>query len=272
MIVGVAQMNSISGDIPRNVVCAIGLIHEAAKQGSDIVLLPEFFNMEYFAQYRDLRYLEYAEPLDGYTIQQVAAAAKQNRVWVVANIFEKQRSGFLYDTAVLIDRDGNVHGAYRKAHPAAVYGLEKIYIRYGSHFPVFDIEGWRVGMMICWDTYFPEVARTLALHGAELILVPFAAPKPHLWQELLSIRAFENGLFIAACNKVGPEGEWDFYGQSLVVNPAGEVIARVQENATEVFVAELDRSLVAEWRKRYPMFRDRRPDLYGSLVTSTEDL
>ena len=272
MRVALAQMNSITENIPANVNRAIDLIVEAADHDSDIVLLPEFFNMEYFAQYRDYKYLNYAEPLHGYTIERISKAAKQANVWVVATIFEQQRPGFLYDTAVLIDRMGEIHGVYRKAHPAAVYGLEKIYFRYGSHFRVFDIEGWPTGIMICWDAYFPEVARILALRGAEIILTPFASPKPHIWRELIQMRAFENGCYLAACNKVGPEGDWTFYGRSMVADPAGEIIAEVKENNNEVIYADLHKERVTEWRRRFPVFRDRRPDLYEAIILPTEDL
>ena len=266
-----AQMNS-EIDIKKNVQHAVDLIHTAAKNDCDLVLLPEFFNMIYFAQYRDYQYLSMAEPISGETIKQISAAAQESKVWVVATIFEQQRPGFLYDTAVVIDREGNVHGTYRKTHPAAVYGLEKIYFRSGSNFPVFDIEGWPTGIMICWDSYFPEVARILALRGAELILVPFATPNPHVWHELIAMRAFENGCYLADCNKVGPEGDWTFYGKSMIASPAGEIIAEVNSNGDELIYADLHKEEIFEWRKRFPIFRDRRPDLYEDITKAMEDL
>lgn len=271
MRVCAAQMNSTS-EIDENIQRAVALIHTAAENGSDLVLLPEFFNMVYFAQYRDYQYLSDAEPIQGNTIRQISEAARSNKVWVVATIFEQQRPGVLYDTAVLIDRQGAVHGAYRKAHPAAVYGLEKIYFRSGSHFPVFDIEGWPTGIMICWDAYFPETARILALHGAELILAPFATPNPHVWRELIAMRAFENGCYLAACNKVGPEGDWTFYGKSMIASPAGEIIAQVTGAGDELIYADLEKEMIFEWRKRFPVFRDRRPELYADITKPMEDL
>jgi predicted amidohydrolase len=270
--IGLAQMNSKTGDIPGNVDVAIDLVAQAAGQGCDLVLLPEFFNMEYFAQYRDIKYLDYAEPIEGgYTIGRLSRAAADLKVWVVATIFEQQWPGLRYDTAVLIDRQGCIKGTYRKAHPAAVYGLEKIYFRFGSHFPVFQIEDWRAGMMICYDTYFPETARILAVRGAELILTPFASPGPHIWRELISVRAFENGCYLAACNKVGPEGDWVFAGGSMVAAPDGQTVSMVKTDGNEVIYADLDHRMVEEWRRRFPMYRDRRPDLYGDLTRPTED-
>jgi predicted amidohydrolase len=272
MRVGFAQMNSVSGDKPRNVARAVELLGEAAGRGADLVVLPEFFNVEYFAQHRDYKYLDYAEPLSGPSITEVAAAAARHHIWTVATILEREKAGFFYDTAVLIDREGRVHGTYRKTHPAAVYSLEKIYFRFGSHFPVFDVEGWPVGILICYDTFFPEVARTLALRGAELLVAPFAAPKHSMWRQLHTIRAFENGCFLVVCNKVGQEDEWRFSGESLVATPSAELPLVASDECDEVGVVELDRSLVDTWRRRFPMFRDRRPDLYGALVAPTEDL
>jgi N-carbamoylputrescine amidase len=267
-------MNSVVGDKSENVARAVELIGDAAKQDADLVLIPEFYNTEYFPQYRDYKYLEYGESLDGPSLEPIAAAAKEHEVWIVATIFEKNKPGHFYDTAVLFDREGNQRGAYRKTHPAAVYSLEKIYFRYGAHFPVFDIEGWPTGIMICYDTLFPEVARSLALRGAELILAPFAAHPAvrAFWRQLHSIRAFENGCFLAVCNKVGREGEWDFAGESLIASPAGELLAVASDTEDDLIVADLDRSLVDQWRQRWPMFRDRRPDLYMDLVTPPENL
>jgi len=235
-------------------------------------VLPEFFNVEYFPQYRDYKYLEYAEPLNGPSLRSIAAAASEHKIWIAATIFEKDKPGHFYDTAVLFDREGRRYGAYRKTHPAAVYSLEKIYFRFGSKFPVFDIEGWPTGIMICYDAFFPEVARTLALRGAELILAPFAAPKHAIWRELLTIRAFENGCFLAACNKVGREGDWDMSGESLIADPGGRLLVVASAEKDDLVVADLDRKQVDEWRQRFPMFRDRRPDLYSALVSATEDI
>jgi predicted amidohydrolase len=272
MRLALAQMNSQERERDRNVARAVELVAEAAKLKSDLVLLPEFFNVEYFAQYRDYSYLDYAEPLDGYSLQQIAEAAREHKIWIVATILERDKPGVYYDTAVLFDREGVVRGTYRKTHPAAVFSLEKIYFRYGSLFPVVDVEGWPTSIMICYDMFFPEVARTEALRGAELILAPFAAPKHPIWRELNVIRAFENGCFLAVCNKVGKEGEWLFAGESLVTAPSGEVIAIASSTEDDVVVADLNRELVETWRRRYPMFRDRRPDLYGDLVRATETL
>jgi N-carbamoylputrescine amidase len=274
MRVALAQMNSAEGARERNVARAVELIGAAADQRADLVLLPELFSTEYFPQYRDLKYLDYAESLDGPSLGTIANAARKANVWVVATIFEKLRPGLFFDTAVLIDREGIRRGAYRKTHPAAVYSLEKIYFRYGGHFPIMDVEGWPTGIMICYDAMFPEVARTLALRGAELILVPFAAHPAarSYWRQLHSIRAFENGCYVAVCNKVGKEGDWEFGGESLVACPSGELLAIASDKEDDLVIVDLERGLIDTWRQRFPMFRDRRPDLYTALVTPPEDL
>lgn len=272
MRLALAQMRSEANNKQRNVDVAVESVARAAAGRADIVVLPEFFNVEYFAQYRDYKYLDYAEPLAGPSLSRVSETAAKHRIWVVATILEERQPGFYYDTAVLFDREGRPRGEYRKTHPAAVYSLEKIYFRFGSKFPVFNVEGWPVGIMICYDTFFPEVARTLALKGAELLVAPFAAPKHPIWREMLVMRAFENGCYVAACNKVGHEGEWTFSGESMVTGPNGEVLAVASSDQDDLIFTDIDRDEVRTWRRRYPMFRDRRPDLYGAVVAATEDL
>lgn len=272
MRVAVAQMTSHTNAKERNLERAVELVAEAAARRADLVILPEFFNVEYFAQHRDYRYLDYAEALDGPSLTAVRAACRRARVWSVATVLERARAGVCYDTAALIDRDGEIQGTYRKTHPAAVYGLEKIYFRYGSHYPVFGVEGWQVGIMICYDAFFPEAVRSLALHGAELVVAPFAAPSHPVWQAMHITRAFENGIYLAVCNKVGREDTWTFTGESLIVSPGGELLGVASDSKDDVICADLDLAQVEYWRRRYPMFRDRRPDLYGALVAATEDL
>jgi N-carbamoylputrescine amidase len=191
---------------------------------------------------------------------------------IVATIFEEEAAGLCYDSAIVIDRAGEIAGKYRKTHPAAVQSLEKIYFRYGSYFPVFRVDGWRVGAIICYDTLFPESARCVAVNGAELILVPFAAPEIKCWREIMITRAFENGAYFAPCNKVGLEGEWIFGGSSMIVDPFGGVAAEMGAAGEGIISAELDRKEVFAARREKPMFRDRRPDLYTPICMPTENV
>lgn len=143
---------------------------------------------------------------------------------------------------------------------------------FGSQYPVVQIGGFKVGFVICYDTLFPESVRSVALNGAELVIIPYASPKVDFWEYLMRTRAVENGVFLAPCNKVGLEGDWTFGGRSMIVNPWGEIVAEAGDQGDQIIAAELDRDQVFKARRRYPMFRDRRPDLYRALVADTEDL
>ena len=170
------QMNS-TPDHGENVARAAGYIDDAVAAGKpDLVVVPEFFNHPYVFQYRDYAHIDEAEGEDGIAISTMRAKARAHGIHIIATIFEAESAGLCYDSAIVIDASGTILGRYRKAHPAAVRSLEKIYFRYGSHFPVFRIGEWRVGINICYDTFFPESARCAAVNGAELIVVPFAAP------------------------------------------------------------------------------------------------
>jgi N-carbamoylputrescine amidase len=266
------QMNS-GGDRDSNLERACTHLDEAVEsERPDLVVLPEFFNNVYFAQWRDLSLMDWAERDDGPTITAMRERARRHRVAIVATIFEEDGAGVYYDTAMLIDRSGEIVGKYRKVQPAAVQSLEKLFFRFGSHFPVFELDGWRVGMNVCYDTLFPESARCTALNGAELIVVPFAAPQQMIWRDLMRTRAFDNGVYFAPCNKVGAEGEWTFGGQSMIVDPLGEVLTEAGDAGDQVVSAVLDREAVFAARRRYPMFRDRRPDLYTAITTPSENL
>jgi predicted amidohydrolase len=271
MRLSLIQMNS-AADRDQNVARACELVDQAAAAGPDLIVLPEFFNTLYFAQHRDYAYLDLAEPDDGPSITAMRGRARAHRCHIVATILEYESAGLIYDTAILIDPEGTTVGKYRKVQPAAVQSLEKIFFRYGAHFPVFRVGEWRLGINVCYDTFFPESARCAALNGADLIVVPFAAPKQLLWREIMRARAFENGVWFAPCNKVGREDDWTFPGGSMIVDPFGEVVAEAGEESDETITYELDLDAVAAARRRYPMFRDRRPELYGPICANSEDI
>ncbi len=270
MRISLIQMNSRAGARDENVGRASEYIAQAAQQGAEVVVLPEFFNYEYFPQYRDYRYMDYAEPQDGVTTTRMREAAVTNRVWVVSTIFEMERPGLYYDTAMLIDPAGEIAGKYRKVHPAALLSLEKIYFRGGSAFPVFGIGDWTVGFSICYDNLFPESCRCLAVAGAELIIAPYATPIDDPWENFLTTRALENGVFLAACNHVGQEGEWRFSGKSLIISPQGKVLFEASGTEEQILTAEIHREQVVESRRRFPLFRDRRPEVYSILAQPME--
>ena len=294
MNLSLIQMNCGS-DRDTNVARACDFIDRAAKDKPDLIVLPEFFNNLYFAQYRDYKYVQWAEPDDGFSISRVKEKAKQHKVYIIATLYEQERPGLYFDTAMVINPQGQIIGKYRKTHPAGYRALELIYYRYGSKFPVFEIHGWKVGIVICYDLFFPETARSVTLNGAELIIVPFASPigylSPessslpdgtgpasldkagwlHRWDAKMTMRAIENIVFLAPCNHSGQEGEAIFNGGSRIVDPKGDIIVDAGEEE-RVITADLKREHLINARQTTPFLRDRRPHLYKALVSETEDL
>jgi N-carbamoylputrescine amidase len=271
MKISLIQMNSKEGDRDFNVEKACLRIQEAISDHPDIIVLPEFFNTEYFPQYRDYRYMEYAEREDGYTLSRVRELSKKYSVHIIATIYEREGPAFYYDTAMIINPEGEIIGKYRKVHPSAVKSLEKIYFKGGSRFSVFVINGWKVGIAICYDWRFPESVRCLALQGAELVILPFATSTIDMWPKAMSTRAWENGLYLAACNKVGQEGDWNFPGGSMIVDPEGNII-KSAGNKEEIITADLDLSLVYQAHVKSPTFRDRRPEVYKIISTFEDEI
>ena len=266
------QMNSKTASRDENVERAGAFIDEAARRRPDVVVLPEFFNVEYFPQFRDYRYMDYAETEDGYTQTRMKAKAREHEIHLVSTIFEAARPGFYYDTAMLINPEGRIVGKYRKVHPAAHLSLEKIYFRGGSSFPVFPIGDWTVGVSICYDNLFPESCRCLMLHGAELIIAPYATPVSDPWENFLTTRALENGVYLAACNHVGQEGGWAMSGKSMIIDPLGKILVQASGSDEQIISADVDRDAVIQARRRFLLARDRRPDAYRAITTPTEEL
>ena len=238
------------------------------KYAPDLVVLPEFFHAFYFPQHSDVqRYWSLAEPLDGPAVTALREWARDLKTCIVAGIYERASMGIQFDTAVMVESDGSVAGTYRKVHaPGVSGGYEKLYYVPGSQYPVFTTStGWKVGLLICYDWRFPEAARSLAVRGAELILMPFATPPMRLWSEVLRTRAWENQLYVAACNRVGQDGSWAFAGRSLVADPWGDVIAE-GGSEEQIIVADIDVEQIGLARSTDFNWRDRRPDTYGDLV------
>lgn len=267
----VASVQMFSTDnVQENIGKACRYIDEAGAKGADLVVLPEFFNTLFFAQYQDPVYHHLAEADTGRTITAIREAAQRNRIAVVATIYERQEAGLYFDTAMHIDHTGAIVFKYRKVHPAAVLSLEKIYFRYGTRFDTYSFDDWRVGIGICYDMGFPETARCLAVNGAELLIAPYATTRVNMFQEVLRTRAFENGCYLVAANKVGREGGWTFGGNSLIVAPNGAILQSADGQSEALLVADIDRIRVDEARIAYPSRRDRRPDLYRHLVKEVD--
>ena len=272
MRLALIQMNSRAAARDENVERACQFVSRAAADGAQLIVLPEFFNCEYFPQFRDYHYMDYAEPDTGPTTERMRSKAKELKVWIVSTIFEVERPGLYYDTAMLINPEGEITGKYRKVHPAALLSLEKIYFRGGSSFPVFKVGEWSVGISTCYDNLFPESCRCLAIRGAELIIAPYATPIDDPWENFLTTRALENGAFLAACNHVGREGEWRMSGKSMIITPRGKIAVQASGSEEEIISLDIAREDVFTARRNFPLFRDRRPEVYAAISTPVESL
>jgi predicted amidohydrolase len=252
---------------------ALRFVEEAASQGANLVVLPEVFNMRYdsvVGQY-DAKTYDLAESIPGPTIDRVSAKAKELGVYVVAPIFERAMAGEYYDSAALIGPKGELMGRYRKTHiPGYGKWLERIYFRPGSEYPTFETSLGRVGILICWDRHFPENWRRLTMRGAEIIVVPAAIPRWHTEtvEYVTRTRALENGIFAVMANRPGREDSAndsvEYTGSSIIVGPAGDILAKAGLDEECVITAEVDRSLIEKVRQENSFLRDLRTELFTS--------
>jgi beta-ureidopropionase len=251
-------------------------IHEAGQKGVQILGLQEIFNGPYFCPSQDRRWYDAAEPVPGPTVEKMQAIARRYNMAMVVPVYEREMSGVFYNTAAVLDHDGTYLGKYRKTHiPQVNPGFwEKYYFKPGNlGYPVFKLSsGVTIGVYICYDRHFPEGARLLGLHGAEIVWNPSATVaglSQYLWKLEQPAHAVANGYYVAASNRVGVEAPWNigkFYGTSYFVNPRGQLVAEASEDKDELVVADLDLDVIDEVRKTWQFYRDRRPDLYGDLA------
>ena len=279
MKLALVQMESVVGQIQENVHRSAEFIDEACVQGAQLVVLPEFWSTGYFPLSVDYSLYDLADDERGPATTHIKSKAREYGVHIVSTFYEREGPGLFYNTSMVIDPHGDVISKYRKVHVPARRGLEKLFYRGGSKFPVARVDDWRVGTMLCYDTLFPESARCLALAGAELILAPFGASttEESIWEHLIIIRAFENGAYVAACNAVGqlemPDGEpFVLGGKSVIVDPDGQILAQGDVTGETIVYGDLEVSKVHDFRNRYFMMRDRRPDTYDILTAATEDI
>ena len=251
-------------------------IEEAGKRGVQILCLQEVFNGPYFCPSQDSKWCDIAEPIPGPTIERMQGIAKKHGMVMIVPIYEREMAGVYYNTAAVIDADGGYLGKYRKNHIPHTAGFwEKYFFKPGNlGYPVFKTRYADVGVYICYDRHFPEGARLLGLHGAEIVFNPSATVKglsQYLWKLEQPAHAAANGYFIAAINRVGTEAPWnigEFYGTSYFANPRGQIIAQAARDKDEVLTADLNLDEIADVRRTWQFYRDRRPDSYGPLVAS----
>ena len=250
------------------------MIHDAGKQGVQILCLQEIFNGPYFCPGQDKRWYDAAEPVPGPTVEKLAPIAAKYGMAIVVPVYEREQAGVYYNTAAILDADGSYLGKYRKTHIPQTSGFwEKYFFRPGNlGYPVFKTRYATIGAYICYDRHFPEGARALGLAGAEIVYNPSATVaglSQHLWKIEQPAHAVANGYFVGAINRVGTEAPWNigkFYGNSYFVDPRGQIIACGSEDKDELVVAELDLDMIEDVRRTWQFYRDRRPDAYGPLV------
>lgn len=266
-------------------------IARAAEMGAQLVLMPELHAGEYFCKYQDPELFDLAEPLDGPTASMLSEMAEEHGLVIVGSIFEQRAPGLAHNTALVFERDGALAGLYRKMHIPDDPGYnEKFYFTPGDlGFEPIDTSVGRLGVLVCWDQWYPEAARLMALAGAEVLLYPTAIgldPEDDSDEQLRQLDAWRtiqrshgvaNGLPVAACNRVGfepdrsgGEREAEFWGHSLVAGPQGEILAEAGTEA-EVLFAEIDLTRSETVRRIWPFMRDRRIDAYGDLLKRWRD-
>ncbi|HAL92950.1 MAG TPA: acyltransferase [Verrucomicrobia bacterium] len=251
------------------------LIDEAGKKGVQMLCLQEIFNTPYFCPAQDPKWFRTAEKIpDGPTVKLMQEYAKKHQMVLVVPIYEEAMTGVYYNTAAVIDADGKYLGKYRKNHIPQVGGFwEKYYFKPGNlGYPTFETRYGNVGVYICYDRHFPEGARLLALHGAEVVFNPSATCagiSQYIWKVEQPAHAVANGFFMGNINRVGEEKPWNigrFYGTSYFVNPLGQILAEGSEDKDELVVADLNLDQIRETRDKWQFFRDRRPETYEDMT------
>lgn len=276
---GLVQSQMVA-DTEANIVHACGKIREAAEKGAQIICLPELFTTLYFCRTQDPDHFDLAEPIPGKTTATLSALAQELEVVIVAPYFEKRAAGIYHNTAVVIDADGSLLGAFRKMHIPQDPGFEeKFYFTPGDlGYRCWDTRYGKIGVLICWDQWYPEAARLTALAGANILFYPTAigwiesegvalGKKQHqAWETVQRGHGVANGCYIAAVNRVGQEGETHFWGQSFVSDFYGDFLGKASDSAEDTLVVACDLTALEDFRRMWPFFRDRRIDSYAGLT------
>jgi N-carbamoylputrescine amidase len=281
--VGLIQMRC-EPDPDANLEKALNAIGRAASNGAQIICLQELFRTPYFCQRQDPRLFDLAETIPSRTTERLSRAARDTETVVIASLFEHRAPGLYHNTAVVFDADGSTLGLYRKMHiPDDPLYFEKYYFSPGdTGFRTFETRYARVGVLVCWDQWFPEGARLAALKGAEVLFYPTAIgwhpsereqhgeAQHSAWETIQRAHAIANGVYVAAVNRVGHEGPaeggLDFWGASFVSDPFGVLLGRTSHDREEVLVVPCERGRLDDVRRNWPFLRDRRIDAYGDLT------
>jgi N-carbamoylputrescine amidase len=277
-----------STDPADNLARAVERIRAAAKDGANLVCLPELFRSQYFCQTEDHGNFDLAEPIPGPSTEALSKVAREAGVVVIGSLFERRAAGIYHNTAVILDADGKLLGSYRKMHiPDDPLYYEKFYFTPGDlGFRAFDTAVGRIGTLVCWDQWYPEGARLTALAGADVLFYPtaigwhpdekaeFGAAQASAWQTAQRAHAIANGVYVAAVNRVGlekppagaPGKGIEFWGGSFVADPFGVVLAEASRTDEETLIVTCDRKHQETVRQHWPFLRDRRIDAYGAVT------
>jgi N-carbamoylputrescine amidase len=284
-VIAVVQM-AVSTKPAENLARASDFIRRAAREGANVVCLPELFQSRYFCQREDVSLFDLAEPVPGRTTEVLGKLARKLKIVIVAPLFERRAPGIYYNSAAILDTDGSIAGLYRKMHiPDDPAYYEKFYFTPGDlGFKAIPTAKGRIGTLICWDQWYPEGARLTALDGADMLFYPtaigwhphekerYGKPQHDAWRTVQRGHAVANGIYVAAANRVGLEvpseggAGIEFWGQSFIADPQGVVLAEASRDREEVLVAEIDHAHMEDVRRNWPFFRDRRIDAYQGIT------
>jgi len=270
---------------PReNLEKAIARVREAAARGAQIVCLEELFHSQYFCRDEDHEFFKLAETIPGPSTEALGKVARELRIVIVASLFEHRAAGLYHNTAVVLGADGAIAGMYRKMHiPDDPLYFEKFYFTPGDlGFQNFDTPFGRIGVLVCWDQWYPEGARITALQGANILFYPtaigwhpsekaqYGAGQLDAWRTMQRAHAIANGVYVAAVNRVGFEGPRErgieFWGSSFICDPFGQVMEQASSDKEEILIAECDPARIEEVRQHWPFMRDRRIDAYSGIL------
>ncbi len=287
---------SCSPNPDANLDKAVDRIRAAAKEGAQVICLPELFQTQYFCQREDTDLFDLAEPIPGPASQRLCSVAREHKIVVIASLFERRAAGLYHNTAAVIQSDGSIAGLYRKMHiPDDPLYYEKFYFTPGDlGFKAFDTEVGKIGALVCWDQWYPEGARLTALKGANVLFYPTAigwhpAEKAEYgeaqysaWQTIQRAHAIANGVYVAAVNRVGQEhGDirgnrvegpgLEFWGGSFIADPFGRVIAQAPHDREDILIGDIDLRHLENIRRNWPFLRDRRIDAYQPIIQRYSD-
>ena len=282
--------HACSADPAANLKKTLALTERAAKQGANIICTQELFRSQYFCQNEDHENFKLAEPIPGPSTQALQKIAKKHGVVIVASLFEKRASGLYHNTAVIIDADGSLLGIYRKMHiPDDPLYYEKFYFTPGdTGFRAWNTKFGKIGVLICWDQWYPEGARLTAMQGAEILFYPtaigwhpqekaeYGVNQHGAWETIQRSHAVANGCYVAAINRIGVETPIggpgiEFWGQSFVAGTSGQILAKASIDREETMLVPIELDKVDVTRTHWPFLRDRRIDAYGDLTKRFSD-